>query len=81
VKRPVKAMVAAIALILTLAVTAPVGAQTGAVKWVCTVDGVDVTFVSAPEAALHGITQADSRAGVVFETQFGEENCHVESGP
>jgi hypothetical protein len=48
---------------------------------VCTVDGVNVTFVSAPEAALHGITQADSKAGVVFETQFGEVNCHVESGP
>ena len=79
--RPVKAMVAAIALLLTLAVTGPAGAQTGAVRWVCTVDGVNVAFVSAPEAALHGITQADSKAGVVFETQFGEVNCHVESGP
>jgi hypothetical protein len=78
--RLIKAMVAAIALMAILTVTAPAGAQTGAVKWVCTVDGVDVTFVSAPEAALHGITQADSKAGVVFETQFGEENCHVESG-
>ena len=78
-KRPVKAMVAAIALTLTLAggVTAPVGAQTGAVKWVCTVDGVDVTFVSAPEAARHGITQANSKAGVVFKNQFGEV-CRVE---
>ena len=77
-KRSVKVMVAAIALMLTLAVTAPAGAQTGAVRWVCTVDGVEVTFVSAPEAARYGITQADGRAGVVFETLFGEEDCHVE---
>ena len=77
-KRPVKAMVAASALVLTLAVTAPVGAHTGAVKWLCTVDGVVVTFVSAPEAARDGLTQADSRAGEVFENLFGEENCHVE---
>lgn len=79
--RPIKAMVGALALILTLAVTTPAYAHTGAVQWICTVDGVDVTFVSAPEAALHGLTQADSTAGVVFENQFGEEDCHVASTP
>jgi hypothetical protein len=36
-----------------------------------------VTFVSAADAAKYGITQADSRAGVVFRNQFGE-SCHVE---
>jgi hypothetical protein len=48
------------------------------VKWVCDVPGEGtVTFVSAPEAARHGITQANSTAGVVFHDQFGE-TCHVE---
>jgi hypothetical protein len=36
-----------------------------------------VTFVSAPEAARHGIEQANSKAGELFREQFGEE-CHVE---
>jgi hypothetical protein len=73
-KRPVKAMVSAIAITLTLALPAGAGAET---KWVCVVNGESVTFVSAAEAARHGIDQANSRAGVVFHDQFGEE-CHVE---
>jgi hypothetical protein len=76
-KRPAKAMLAAIAVTLTLALPASAGAQTGAVKWVCVVNGEPVTFVSAPEAARHGIDQANRTAGVVFHDQFGEE-CHVE---
>jgi hypothetical protein len=36
-----------------------------------------VTFVSASDAARHGIEQANSRAGVVFNARFGEV-CHVE---
>jgi hypothetical protein len=76
-KRPVKTMVAAIALTLTLALPAGAGAKTGDVKWVCVVNGESVTFVSAPEAARHGIDTANSRAGVVFHDHFGEE-CHVE---
>jgi hypothetical protein len=75
-KRPVKAMVAAVALTLTLAFPAGAGAET---KWVCTLaDGTVVTFVTAPDAALHGITQANSTAGVVFHDRFGE-NCVVNS--
>jgi len=50
-KRPVKAMVAAIALTLTFALPAGAGAET---KWVCVVDGETVTFVSAADAARHG---------------------------
>ena len=67
------------AIVLTLALTIP--AQAGVprtVRWVCDVPDVGlVTFVTAAEAARHGIDQANSRAGVVFHDQFGEE-CHVE---
>jgi hypothetical protein len=77
-KRPVKAIIAASALALTLAFPVGAGANT---KWICTVDGVPTVFVSAGDAAIHGLTQADATAGTVFETQFGEENCHIESGP
>jgi hypothetical protein len=72
--RPVKAMVAAVALTLTLALPAGAGAQT---KWVCVVNGEPVTFVTAADAARHGIEQANSKAGVVFHDLFGED-CHVE---
>ena len=47
------------------------------VHWVCQLeDGQVVTFVTAAEAARFGIEQANSKAGVVFATQFGED-CHV----
>jgi hypothetical protein len=36
-----------------------------------------VTFVTAADAAKHGIVQANGTAGVVFHNQFGE-TCHVE---
>ena len=74
----------AVAVILALALTLALASQavgtTGAVKWICVVPGnppETVTFVSAPEAARHGIEQANSKAGAVFNTQFGEV-CHVE---
>jgi hypothetical protein len=38
-----------------------------------------VTFVTAADAARHGIDTANARAGLVFHDQFGE-TCHVESG-
>jgi hypothetical protein len=81
-KRTFKTVVAAIALTLTLALPASAGAKTGAVKWVCDVPGEgEVTFVSAPAAAEHGIRQADSRAGTLaFERLFGEE-CEVVLDP
>jgi len=75
-KRPVKAMVAAVAVTLTLALPAGAGAET---RWVCTVDGTPVIFVSAADAAFHGLDTANKHAGEVFETLFGEEDCHVEN--
>jgi hypothetical protein len=63
---------------LTLALALPVGAG-AATKWICDVPGVEqpVTFVTAADAARHGIDTANSKAGVVFNTYFGEV-CHVE---
>jgi hypothetical protein len=68
-----------VALALTLAFAAQAVGKTGAVNWICEVPGEPepVTFVSAPEAARHGIEQANSKAGAVFNQQFGEV-CHVE---
>jgi hypothetical protein len=61
--------------VVVLALPAGAGART---LWVCDVPGEGtVTFVSAADAALHGITQANAKAGVVFHSQFGE-SCHVE---
>jgi hypothetical protein len=75
VKLFVKAAFAGIAVALTLVLPAGAGADT---KWVCDVPGEGlVTFVSAADAARHGIDQAKSKAGVVFNQRFGEV-CHVE---
>ena len=66
------AMVGATVLALGLVYPA-LGAQPRTVAWVCDVPGEgSVTFVTAAEAARHGITQADSSAGQVFFNQFGE---------
>jgi len=35
--------------------------------------------VSAADAAIDGITQANRKAGAVFDRQFGE-SCEVQSG-
>jgi hypothetical protein len=74
-------VVAAIALTLTLALALPAGAG-ARTNWVCEVpeDGTTVTvvFVSAADAAYHGISTANSHAGATFERQFGEE-CTVVS--
>jgi hypothetical protein len=77
-KVSLKASVAAIALTVMLALPASAGAKTGVVKWVCDVPGEgEVTFVSAPLAALHGIERANQTAGSTFFRQFGEV-CRVE---
>ena len=69
--------VAALAMSCALALSAHASAGT---LWVCDVPNEGtVTFVSAADAALHGINTANSRAGTVFHDQFGE-TCHVESG-
>jgi hypothetical protein len=73
----VRGTAAAVAAGLALALALPgqAGART---NWVCEVPGEPepVTFVSAADAALHGITQANEKAGAVFSRQFGE-NCSV----
>ena len=74
-QRLIKGMIATGALAVALALPAGAAART---QWICEVDGQPVVFVSAADAAHNGLTQANSRAGVVFENQFGEENCHVE---
>jgi hypothetical protein len=74
---PVSIAVALIlALVLATATQAAASRVVKSVTWVCIVDGQPVDFVSAPEAARHGIEQADSRAGVVFG-KFGED-CSVQ---
>ena len=77
-RRPVQMTVAAVVLALPLALPAGAGART---NWVCDVPGEPepVTFVSAGDAALHGITRANSKAGAVFALKFGE-SCEVKSG-
>ena len=75
--RPVRATIAAVAIAVPLALSAQASADT---RWVCDVpnEGL-VTFVTAADAARHGIDTANGRAGVVFHDNFGE-TCHVESG-
>jgi hypothetical protein len=64
---------------VVLAVTGALPTGAGAsTKWVCVVPGEGVvTFVTAADAARHGINTANSKAGVVFHDRFGEV-CHVE---
>jgi hypothetical protein len=63
------------AMLLVLSVAIPSRAS---VMWICNVPNEgDVTFVTAGDAALHGITTANSRAGEVFK-KFGEL-CRVET--
>jgi hypothetical protein len=71
-QRLIKGMIAAGALTVALALPAGAGART---NWVCVVDGQPVIFVSAADAARHGIETADGKAGVVFQ-KFGED-CSV----
>jgi hypothetical protein len=76
-KRLFRTAVAATVLTLTLAVPAHAG-QPRTVHWVCDVPGEGlVTFVTAAEAARHGIDTANDHAGQVFYDQFGEV-CTVE---
>jgi hypothetical protein len=75
-QRAVIAVVAAVALVLALAFPAGAGART---EWVCLVEGEPVVFVSAGDAARHGIETANGKAGVVFQ-KFGEV-CSVRTTP
>ena len=75
--RQVRVGVATFALAVPLVLSAPASART---LWVCEVPNEGtVTFVSAADAARHGIDTANATAGTVFHDQFGE-TCHVEPG-
>jgi hypothetical protein len=76
-KRFTITIVAAIALTLGLALPSGAAAST---NWVCQVPGEGtVIFVSASDAAYHGISTANGKAGAVFNRQFGEV-CTVVRG-
>ena len=83
-KRRFTASIAAIVLTLALALPASAGAKTGDVLWRCDPDGdgpePEVTFVSAPAAASHGIHTAHNHAGTIAFEGVGGEDCHVD-GP
>jgi hypothetical protein len=71
-KRLFSTVIAAVVLALTFAVPAQAG-QPRTVHWVCDVPDVGlVTFVTAAEAARHGINTANDHAGQVFFDRFGE---------
>ena len=74
----IRAAIAAVTISLPLVLSAQASAST---KWVCDVpnEGGLVVFVTAADAARHGIDTANSTAGVTFHDRFGEV-CHVESG-
>jgi hypothetical protein len=76
-KRLLVTVISVVALLLTPTVAAHAG-QPKTVHWVCEVPGEEpVTFVTAAEAARHGIETANSRAGETFAENFGE-SCTVE---
>lgn len=76
-KRLVKMVVATIVLTLTLTVPAQAGIPR-TVIWRCVVPNVGtVDFVTAAEAARHGIETANAHAGQTFADHFGEV-CTVE---
>ena len=75
--RQVRVGIATLAISFPLVLSAQANART---LWVCDVpDEGTVTFVSAADAARHGIETANATAGTVFHDQFGE-TCRVESG-
>jgi hypothetical protein len=75
--RHVRAAIATIAISLPLGLAANASAST---RWVCDVPNEGtVVFVTAADAAAHGLDTANSRAGMTFHDRFGEV-CHVESG-
>jgi hypothetical protein len=73
----IRAAIVAVTISLSLVLSAQASAST---KWVCDVpnEGL-VVFVTAADAARHGIDTANSTAGTTFHDRFGEV-CHVESG-
>lgn len=70
-KRLIVTLVAGVVLALT---ALPAHAS---ISWVCDVPGEgEVTFVTAADAAAHGIRTANATAGQTFNMRFGEV-CEV----
>ena len=71
--RFIRTMAVAIACTLSFAISAQ-AKPSGTVQWICDVPGEPepVVFVTAAEAARHGIDTANNQAGQVFHNQFGE---------
>jgi hypothetical protein len=75
--RQLKASIGGIALVLAMAWPSSAGAR---VNWVCDVPGEGtVVFVSAADAARHGLDTANAHAGQTFNRNFGEV-CTVVQG-
>jgi hypothetical protein len=69
-KRQAKAATGGIAFVLAMAWPSSAGAR---VNWVCDVPGEGtVVFVSAADAARHGLDTANAHAGQTFNRNFGE---------
>jgi hypothetical protein len=69
-KRRMTVTIGASVLVLAMALPSPAGAR---VHWVCDVPGEGtVVFVSAGDAARHGLETANARAGQTFNRKFGE---------
>jgi hypothetical protein len=71
-----KRLLGTVVVATTLAAAASLPAQAAqprSVHWVCDVPGEGlVTFVTAAEAARHGIETANAHAGQTFLNNFGE---------
>ena len=69
-KRRTKALVGASALAVAVVLPSTSEAR---VNWVCNVPGEGtVVFVSAADAAHHGLETANAHAGLTFNRNFGE---------
>ena len=76
-KRRLKALIGGVGLVLAVALPSSAGAN---VNWLCDVPGEGtVVFVSAADAARHGLVTANAHAGQTFNRNFGEV-CTVVSG-
>jgi hypothetical protein len=76
-KRRLAGLIGGITLVLAVALPSSADAN---VNWVCDVPGEGtVVFVSAADAARHGLDTANAHAGQTFNRNFGEV-CTVVAG-
>ena len=76
-KRRLKALIGGVGLVLAVALPSSAGAN---VNWLCDVPGEGtVVFVSAADAARHGLVTANAHAGQTFNRNFGKSFCVVKA--